>query len=341
MTTAILSHLPHIPFLNPAPTKPVVGISGANIESQSVQKMIAQVRAAGGIPMVLANHASRNAAEDIEKIDTLIVMGNDFDIDPNRYINRYAENDPRRRIHPATQSAANDAAAAARAAYEEQLLALAASKKMPTLGICGGMHLINVMQGGGILQHIPDQIGDDHHMQSKEAIPGFCPVVPVTIAKDSTLGSIAGKTHTIYTPSFPPPNGEIGTTQNSFHHQAIDPDMVGSGLRIVASSDSYKNVQGAVRRLPEAIEPDPSGALKDWPMIAVQWHPECGDSNVSAALIADTLKKGSHYAAHSPRDRSRDEMAAMAANLRSAKKPVATLAESYAARLGQATVGRA
>jgi putative glutamine amidotransferase len=310
----------------------VVGISGGSIESASVQQMMAQVRAAGGIPMLLANHAERNAAEDIQKIDALMVMGNDFDVDPARYVSRYAENDPRRAVHPQTKSTASDPAAAARAAYEEQLLTLAAQKNMPTLAICGGMQLLNVMHGGGILQHIPDQIGDTHHQQNTLGIPGVCPVIPVTIQQNTSLGTIAGNVHSIYTASIPPA-GEIGTTENSFHHQAIDPDMVGNGLRIVASSDSFKSATGEQRRLPEAIEPDPAGPLAGWPLIGVQWHPEFGSSTVSTALIAHTVSKGREYARTSTRDASFDGAAAMAANLRSSKKADAGFVKNITSRI--------
>ena len=315
------------------PRPPVIGISGGSIESASVQQMMAQVRAQGGIPMILANHASRNAAEDIAKIDALMVMGNDFDIDPKRYVDRYPVGDPRRAIHPQTKSTESDATASARAFYEEELIVLASQTNMPTLAICGGMQMINVMHGGGILQHIPDQIGDTHHQQNTMHIPGVCPVIPVTIHAQSVLGAIAGGVPHIYTASIPPTEGDIGSTANSFHHQAIDPDMLGTGLRIVAESDSYKNVRGEQRRLPEAIEPDPAGPFASWPMIGVQWHPEFGDSAVSASLIADTVRKGAEYAKTSPRDASLDGTAAMAANLRSSKKADAGFVNSITSRL--------
>ena len=129
--------------------QPVVGISGVDCNSKSVTAMVAQIRQAGGIPIVLANHANRDAAADIEKIDQLVVMGNNFDIDPTLYVHLYPENDPRRAIHPSTKSTASDPAAKARATYEEAMLKLAKEKNLPTLAVCGGMQLINVMQGGG------------------------------------------------------------------------------------------------------------------------------------------------------------------------------------------------
>ncbi len=313
-------------------TTPVIGISGMNTDSKSVAAMVSQVRALGAIPMVFANHANRDAAADIEKIDALMVMGNDFDVDPNRYIGGYPEGDPRRTIHPKTNSAAHSSEATARAVYEEKLLTLAMEKKLPTLGVCAAMQSLNVMRGGGLLQHIPDLIGDEHHEQNKENLPGFCPVVPVTIEAGSALSIIADGANTLYTPSFPPPSAPIGITENSFHHQAVDPDRVGYGLRITAWSDAYKNVHGEMRRLPEAIEPDPNGPLAGWKMRAVQWHPEFGASRVSGDLIGTTIAEGIEYAATHPRDRSRDSMNAMANNIASSKKTSAGFVGDLAAR---------
>ena len=310
-----------IPSTYAAGRPPVIGISGMNTDSKSVQAMGSQVIQAGGIPRVLANHAVRNPEADIEKLDGLMVMGNDFDVDPNRYIGGYPAGDPRGKIHPKTVSAANNPEAAAREAYEIRLLELAAERKLPTVPICAGMQLLNVMRGGGLLQHIPDQIGNDRHEQNVEHIPGFCPVTAVEIEKNSFLGRLAGKIQTFFTPSYPPHPNAVGVNENSFHHQAIDPDRVGYGLRITAFSDRYTNVHGQERRLPEAIEPNPNGPLAGWPMVAVQWHPEFGASRVSAALIGNAVAQAAQYAEHSPRDRSHDMANAMAANIVSAKKP--------------------
>lgn len=309
-----------IPSRHPL-SPPVIGISGASTDSKSVAAMVAQVRAMGGIPMVLSNHGSRNPEADIEKIDALFGMGNDYDIDPTLYIDGYAANDPRHQIHPKTNSTANSPEATARLAYEKRMVELAAERNLPTLGVCGFMHLINVMRGGGLLQHIPDQIGDEHHEQNKAGIGPFSPVIPVTVEQNSVLGMIASATPTFYTPSYPPPMGTVGTMENSFHHQAIDPDRVGYGLRVSAYSDPYRNVNGEQRYLPEAIEPDPNGPLANWPMRAVQFHPEFGASEVSSAIIRAAINDAAVYAQHTTRDRSNDQTAARMANLVSVGKP--------------------
>lgn len=281
---------------------PVLGISGSKIDSNSVKAMAKKVRENGGIPLVFANHGKRDASLDIGKIDGLIVMGNDDDIDPKRYIDVYPKGDPRRDIHPQTaipKEPEKLAAYEARAAYEEKLITLAMEHNMPTLGVCAGMQSINVLHGGGLLQHIPDLVGNDIHTKNNGEEP-YSPVIPVEIIVDSSVGK-AAKVNLLYTPSTPPPKSAV-IKDNGFHHQAIDPDMVGNGLKIVAFSDNFTNVNGEQRRLPEAIEPDPNGPLKNWPMRGVQWHPEFGASVASSNLIADTVKQ----AALNPRTLNRN-----------------------------------
>ena len=81
-----------------SPSGPVVGISGSSADSASVKAMVRQIIEAGAVPMFLGNHANRDAVEDLKKIDTLIVLGNNSDIDPSKYgqernANTKSEND--------------------------------------------------------------------------------------------------------------------------------------------------------------------------------------------------------------------------------------------------------
>ena len=175
-----------------------------------------------------------------------------------------------------------------------------------------------------MLQHIPDQIGDNHHDQSASNIPPFSPVIPVKIQANSALGAMVGGGKLFYSSLYTastPPVSTIGVTENSFHHQAIDPDKLGNGLRISATSDEY-TLAGKKNNLVEAIEPDPNGALKDWPMAAVQWHPEFGASNISAKIIQASVERAAEYAKISSRDRSRDEVNAVAETIKSSQAPL-------------------
>ena len=306
--------------------KPIIGISGWKVESASVQAMCEQVRKAGGIPIILANHANRDPLKDIGIIDGLIVMGNNWDIDPKKYIDRYPVGDPRHQVHPKTVNQTDNPESKARAAYEEKMLALASERNMPVLAVCGGMQTINVLEGGGLLQHIPDQLGNEHHEQNTDCVGPSTPVIPVKIEKNSALGMLTGPVSSLYVypGNYPPTAGEVPDSVNSFHHQAIDPDKLGAGLRIVASSDTYVNVNGEERRLPEAIEPDPNGRLKYWPMIGVQWHPEFGAGNVSANLIQVSVDRAEKYAEITGRDRSNDMHVVEIENMKS-KTPLPVL----------------
>jgi putative glutamine amidotransferase len=110
----------------------------------------------------------------------------------------------------------------------------------PVLGICRGVQLINVAEGGSLHQHLPSVEGTFQHNQ--QDMRGT-PLHPVELVAGSRLASGFGTT-------------SIRT--NSFHHQAID--RVGTGLTVVARAGD-----GVV----EALEGD-GGAF----LLAVQWHPE-------------------------------------------------------------------
>ena len=292
--------------------KPVIGISGWKVDSKSVKAMCQKVIDDGGIPMVFCNHANRNPRADIEKIDALIVMGNDWDIDPNKYVDRYPEGDPRREVHPESTKAnqMNDSLARARAAYEEQMLALALRKNMPILGICGGMQQVNVMQGGGLLQHMPDLLAGNTMHSANDGNPMVCPVIPIQIDPQSALGAVAAGTNvsSLYAPSVPPAPGRQleGAEVNSYHHQAVDPDLLGQGLRVVAFSDDYKNVWGERRQFVEGIEfIDPNKKF-----IGLQFHPEFLKNEIAINVVKTTVDRGAEYQKTSQRDFSADQRVA-------------------------------
>jgi putative glutamine amidotransferase len=122
---------------------------------------------------------------------------------------------------------------------ELRLARAALSVDLPVLGICRGMQLLNILQGGTLIQHLEDADSHHHHysthehrvLHSVETIPG------------SRLAAICVTAHFLV---------------NSRHHQAVG--SIGAGLMVSAwSSDTTV----------EALEhPDSRFAL------AVQWHPE-------------------------------------------------------------------
>jgi len=112
---------------------------------------------------------------------------------------------------------------------------------MPLLGICGGQQLLNVVLGGTLIQHIPDEIDDAlaHEQQNPRDEAGH----DVAVVDDTELHRIADS---------------IQLSVNSAHHQAVKD--VGDGVVVNAYAPD-----GVV----EGIE-CPRYAF----CIGVQWHPE-------------------------------------------------------------------
>ena len=280
---------------------PVIGISGSKCSSASVMAMATQIRAMGGIPLVLSNHEGRlkrqgcntfipgenldveslrhAVSEDLKKIDSLIVMGNDGDIDPARY---------GQEKHATTQIETDKG----REAYEYAILEQAMTQKMPILGVCGGMQRLNVMQGGTLHQDLPSLQVGHNHSQSDTAEPFFTPVQPVYITESSTLGHITGQDNMLFTPA----HGTFKVEENSMHHQAVD--KVGAGFRVAARSDDLLQHDGdsELKGTIEAIEADPKGNLKDQTIIGVQWHPEFGASPLGPKIAGFMVEKAKAFA---------------------------------------------
>jgi putative glutamine amidotransferase len=136
---------------------------------------------------------------------------------------------------------------------ESMLLKAAIELNFPFLGICRGAQLLNVVRGGNIIQHLPDQIGSNKY-QLGNAV--FNPI-PVSVLEGTALYDIIG-----------------GGIDNAamYHHQAINEP--GEGLRVTARSED-----GVI----EAVE------LEGHPFgLAVQWHPEqtLEDLRLFQALVA-------------------------------------------------------
>jgi putative glutamine amidotransferase len=196
------------------------------------------VAAAGGIPVLLPPLPGIEDA--LGRLDGLILSGGG-DIDPAHY---HAE------PAPETSSVREE-----RDAAEFALFAAAMSRRLPVLGICRGLQVINVALGGTLHQHLPDVVGHDGHAP----VPGGFGQHVVRVAPGSRLSQILGR-------------GQADTPTH--HHQAVD--QLGRGLIPTAWAQD-----GTI----EAFEPD---AARDGSfMVAVQWHPEAGDDpSLFRALIA-------------------------------------------------------
>ena len=254
--------------------------------------MIKRVSEAGGNPLPLTDHAGRDERRDFETLQGLIVMGNDFDIDPIHYMNRYPEGDSRRKVHPLTKSELEDPQAKARARYENALMTRALRHKMPMLCICGGMQRLNVLCGGTLHQHVPDITGHDRLMQRNHDIPGHVPVMPVVIEPGTRMSIIARKIQMHFVENKTPGLPTV-IMENSFRHQSID--MVGKGLRVSALSDTVRLKDGTSRYLVEAVEATPEGPYGKQFLIGVQWHPEFCASDIGKMLVKEFVRHASSY----------------------------------------------
>ncbi|MGE0754074.1 MAG: gamma-glutamyl-gamma-aminobutyrate hydrolase family protein [Alphaproteobacteria bacterium] len=277
---------------------PVIGISGQDMASGSLRSMVAQVRAMGGIPLVLSNFTDgrRDPGADVEKIDALIVMGNDKDIDPAVY---------NQASHPKTNPETATEEGKARAQYEYQIMDKALARGMPVLGVCAGMQRLNVLLGGSLHQHIPDLTGHDEHAQNTAGIAPYVPVEPVIIQQGTTLAGIADQTQSYYMPSHTA-SGDAVFMENSFHHQAVD--RIGQGLRASAQAkDEITYSDGTKKRLVEAIEADPNGMFKDQFVLGVQWHPEFAASELAPKIVGTLVDKGREYAQKHAREHAPEQ----------------------------------
>ena len=128
----------------------------------------------------------------------------------------------------------------ARDTFEFALLDAAMDRRLPILGICRGIQMINVKFGGTLIQDIPSDMELDHRQQGNRA--DLTHTVTVTEPESALAGVVAGSCRV-----------------NSLHHQAIK--RVGRGLKVTAHSEDG---------LVEAVE-----AADDYLfLMAVQWHPE-------------------------------------------------------------------
>lgn len=272
--------------------RPVILISGSAPDSSSVGAIMAMVRAQGAEPMLITNHAGRLQGKDdhafiadveatLAKADGVIVMGNNNDIDPYDY------NSPFK--HPKTKSEADTPEGVARGKYEYVLLTKALEKKVPLLGVCGGMQRLNVLLGGSLNQHVPDLVGNEMHDQSAAHIPGYVPVEFIKVEEGTSLHRIADGVPGMYVPSSDKPIPGIAM-ENSFHHQSVD--KVGKGLRVSAVSIEPDKPDV---RIVEAIEADPQGKFGGQFVMGVQWHPEFGASDLSANLIKHLAEQARGY----------------------------------------------
>lgn len=182
---------------------------------------------AGGIALVLPPQPvdAGIARRIVEGLDGLVLSGG-ADIDPARY-----GQEP----HDRTGAPRSD-----RDDFEFALLDAAIEAELPFLAICRGAQLLNVAQGGSLIQHLPDLVGDDRYQLGD----GIFNPVRVEVAEGTRIAQLYGD--------------DLSATAHLYHHQAID--ALGEDLVVTSRTED-----GII----EALE------LPTVPFgVAVQWHPE-------------------------------------------------------------------
>lgn len=182
------------------------------------------VRRAGGVPLLLP--PGETAFDVWLDIADGIVLAGGGDLDPDRYGGNHHEE-----IYMVDEE---------RDRSELELARRALELGLPTLAICRGTQVVNVVLGGTLHEHLPDVVGEEvkHRRPPREPTPH-----PVRILGGSLLASIVGR-------------DEI--EGQSWHHQSIK-EMPPRLYPVAHAPD------GVV----EAVE------MRDHPwFLGVQWHPE-------------------------------------------------------------------
>lgn len=203
-------------------SKPLIGILASSL-SPKVEINAPYVRAIsqnGGSPVILPD------CESLSVCNALVFPGG-IDVDPELYNER-----PHKELGQVNRALDDFWIEAAR---------YAVSHKIPVLGICRGLQLLNVFFGGSLYQDIKSERRDS--INHRQGISRSSTSHSVCIYEDTRLYRILG-TKSI--------------SVNSMHHQAVKSRA--ESLRISSRSSEDGIVEGME---------SPDGSI-----IAVQWHPE-------------------------------------------------------------------
>lgn len=184
----------------------------------------------GAVPFHISLIPNRDYIRGVlENADGVLLPGSDTDVDPLRF---GAEPHPRLK----------------RIIYEKEetdflVLEEAEKLKIPVLGICFGMQILNVYRGGTLIQDIEAEV--ENCIKHEQGVPLARNSHTITIEQGSVLAELANKSET--------------ATVNSHHHQAIG--EIGKNLKATARARDS---------LVECIEDTANEVFA----MGVQWHPE-------------------------------------------------------------------
>jgi len=203
--------------------KPIIGITSCS----RVGDYVESVKRAGGEPVVL--DAAGDPARALDRVDALLLTGG-LDVDPALYGEA---------PHPVTEIDVD------RDRFEIPLSRDAVARDLPVFAICRGVQVLNVAEGGTLIQDIPSAMttGLTHAIDiPKDHAAHEVRVTPGTRLAASLGAAIPQETCAV----------------NSRHHQAVG--RVAPSF--VVSAVSPDGVIEAIER--------PASAF----CVGVQWHPE-------------------------------------------------------------------
>ncbi|CAM4872612.1 unnamed protein product [Rotaria socialis] len=159
---------------------------------------------------------SLNNVDDVEKCQGVVLSGGE-DVDPRRY----KRPDLLDRLELADIDEKRDR-------FEWEVIALALTLKLPMLGICRGMQLFNVYQGGTLIFDIPTVTNINGHAK----VQGIDQRHDIHVVENTLLNQITGC---------------VKGAVNSSHHQCVE--TLGKNLLVAARAEEpiveamqYQNV---------------------------------------------------------------------------------------------------
>lgn len=205
------------------------------------------IERAGGIPVGIPYHRDL-VTPYLDVLQGLLVPGGFFDIHPSYFGTQDVHKTVITKDH--------------RTQFERTMTTLALERGLPFLGICAGEQLLNVVRGGTLLQHIPEDI--PNALEHEQKAPHDHPTHAIFIEPGTLLYDLAGCDQ-----------AEV----NSTHHQAVKD--LGKGLRVSARAPD-----GVI----EGIE-DASHRF----CLGVEWHPEYGATDLDQKIFKRFVQEASAY----------------------------------------------
>ncbi|MDZ7615601.1 MAG: gamma-glutamyl-gamma-aminobutyrate hydrolase family protein [Patescibacteria group bacterium] len=233
--------------------KPVIGV---NADYRSARKDVPafsylaagyfdSIQKAGGIPVVLPPLEEQDDLEQLlDHLDGVVLVGG-ADLDPRR--DGYM-------LHPSVRLMDSR-----REEFDRTLMRCVAQRKLPVLGIGCGMQLLNVMLGGTLHLHIPEDL--------PRALPHRDNIDPThRHALEVVMGSIMERVY-----------GEGEIRVNSMHHMAVD-DLA-PGFSVTA-------------RCPDGVVEAIESTQGDWFAIGTQFHPQSESASALDLRIFEEFVAG-------------------------------------------------